>query len=129
MSAMTASRVPKYERGQRPDPQPFDHCLRYWVWSHTEPGVKYLTQLDSYRFNGQCTCKAFTVGLEKFLLRGVTPEQAVDEGWVKLKERQRPADVLRCKHLVDAFMQFAVDAAKEVIAHEKKQTTGTEDPY
>lgn len=118
MSGRTASRLPKFKVSSRPAPQTFDHCLRYWVWSRTRPGVKYLVQLDSYNFNGICQCEAFQFNLAALLRRGITPAAAVDQGLVKMKERQRPEDALRCPHIVDAFMQFAEDTAR--IIHENE---------
>lgn len=110
---------------QRPQPVPFDHCLRWWVWSRHTKGKKYLVQLDSYpiraegRMNGICTCKNFACRLEPLLKAGVTPAEAVARRLVKLKENQRPEDILRCTHIMDALIAFAEADTRAV--HEAEQ--------
>jgi hypothetical protein len=99
--------------------------LRYLVPSDERAGVKYTVELEHYGFNGACSCPDFRMNLERHLRRGITPAEAVARGLVKLKKRQRPADALRCKHIVDAFMQFAVTAARLVHSYENKH----QDPY
>ena len=123
MSPRTASRVPRYTVTNRPRPKRYDHPLRYWVWSRTRPGMKFLVQIDSYGFNGECQCESFRMNLQKLLRAGVKPQQAVDQKLVELKKNQRPQDALRCPHIIDAMMAWAVDAAKIVIDHEKAQAT------
>ena len=119
----TASRLPRYTVTNRPRPKRYDHPLRYWVWSRSRPGMKFLVQIDSYNYNGECQCEAFTMNLQKLLRRGITPEAAIDQKLVKLKKDQRPQDALRCPHIIDAMMAWAVDAAKIVINHEKERAT------
>ena len=99
-----------------------DGTLRYLVASRTRPDVKHLCELDHYDFNGACSCEFFTLKLEPLLKRGVTPERASAEKLVKLKNKERPQDALRCSHLVDAWMQWGLDAAKIVMQHEKNPT-------
>ena len=94
--------------------------LRYVCDSHHRRGVKHLVELDAYNFNGQCSCENFTIKLEPLLKKGYTPARAVAEKKVKLKNKERPQDALRCDHIVDAFMQFAEDAARHISTHEKK---------
>lgn len=121
MNTKTASRLPRFELSDRPNPTPYDSALRYWVWSRTKPGVKYLVQLDSYDCNGECQCESFRFNFEKYLRRGITPEHAVAAKFVKLKEKQRPADAFRCPHILEAFLQFGIDAAKTISKNEKEQ--------
>jgi hypothetical protein len=110
---------------QRPQPVPFDHCLRWWVWSRHIKGKKYLVQLDSYpireegRMNGECQCKSFACRLEPLLKAGITPAEAVARRLVKLKENQRPEDALRCPHILDALIAFAEADTRAV--HEAEQ--------
>lgn len=121
MSPTSSSRLPRYTVSTRPEPQRYDGPLRYWVWSRTRPGVKYLVELDSYRYNGECQCEAFKFGMEPLLRRGFTPAQAVREKLVRLKENQRPQDALRCPHIIDGWMQWGLDAARIVHDHESNQ--------
>ena len=108
---------------KRPRPLPYDHCLRYWVWSRTAPGKKYLVQLDAHLvggvFMGLCTCKQFACRLEPLIRRGVTPAEAVEKGLVKLAKGQSVENVLRCTHIIDAFMTFSEDTTKAV--HDAEQ--------
>lgn len=97
-----------------------DGSLRYIVTSRTRPGVKHLVELEHYNFNGICSCESFTMNLEKYLKKGMTAEYVAKERLVKLKNKDRPQDSLRCPHLVDAWMQWAVDSARVVVEHEKK---------
>lgn len=125
MSPTHASRLPPFTV-QRPEPLPYDHCLRYWVWSRTVPGKKYLVQLDSYGANGECQCKNFECEKGPLLKRGITPAVAFEQELVRMKENQRPEDALRCIHIVDAMMQFAEDAARAISNAEKKQAPRAE---
>ncbi len=95
-------------------PEQFDNCLRYWVWSRTRRGQKYLVELSAYDFNGACSCPHFQTRLEPLLRRAVTPAQASHEKLIRLKEGQRPSDILRCAHIIDAFMQFAEDVGRVI---------------
>ena len=121
-SPKCSSRVPRFSVITRPAPKMFDSALRYWVWSRHKPGVKYLVEIDAYKFNGICQCESFTFKLEPLLRRGFTAEQVVRDKLVKLKEHQRPEDALRCPHVIDAFMQWAEDAARVVHENAKNKT-------
>ena len=59
--------------------------LRFYVRSRTEPGQRYLVDLQEHDFNGQCGC-------EDFLYR-CGP---------KLKGKFTPGDVTRCWHIRQA---------------------------
>lgn len=99
---------------------PHDHSLRYMVPSTRRPkDPPYLVQLDSYGGNGQCCCKHFLMRLEPLLARAVTPQQAVDEGLVKLKENRHVEDALRCEHILTARSQFC-DAVIKAISDAQK---------
>ena len=98
-----------------------DGTLRYLVKSRTRPDVTHVCELEHYNFNGVCGCESFTMNLEKYLKKGITPEYAVAQKWVKLKNKERPQDALRCPHLVDAWMQWAVESAKIVMQHEQQK--------
>lgn len=107
-----------------------DGSLRYIVISRSRPGVKHVVELEHYDFNGVCSCESFTLNLEKFLKHGISAETAargveIDGEFckVKLKNKDRPQDSLRCPHLVDAWMEWAVDSARVVVDHEKNRPT------
>lgn len=101
----------------------WDGTLRYIVTSRTRPGVKHVCELEHYAFNGICSCEHFTMNLEKYLKRGMTAEDVAEKKLVKLKNKERPQDALRCSHLVDAWMEWAIDSAKTVIEHEAKHSS------
>ena len=105
-----------------------DGTLRYLVKSRTRPGVTHVCELEHWNFNGICSCESFTLNLEKFLKRGITPEAAArgvqidgELCKVKLKNKDRPEDALRCSHLIDSWMEWAVDSAKIVMQHEQQK--------
>jgi hypothetical protein len=109
----------------QPDPaNVYDCALRLTVASSSRPHETHLVDLDCYSMNGRCDCEHFTCRLEPLLARQITPEQAVAQGLVKLKKDQRTEDVLRCKHIVEAYRQFACVAAR-ALSHAKKNTAET----
>lgn len=92
----------------------FDSALRYLVQSDTDPDTKYLVELDAYHNNGRCVCEDFTMRLEPILKKGISPEMAVRSGMITLKKNWRVMNSLRCKHCLDAFIQFAHDVLDEI---------------
>ena len=44
--------------------------LRFFVQSRSIPGQRYLVDLESYHFNGQCGCQHFTFGIQPKLNAG-----------------------------------------------------------
>jgi hypothetical protein len=107
--------------------QRFDAWDRWWVPSHQNPKERYLCILTDYHRNGSCCCKNFKTKLGPILNEGLTPEQAVANGRVRLKERQRPADALRCKHLIELHAYFA-DLMVEQIEEKLKAAKPQEPP-
>ncbi len=61
--------------------------LRFHVRSRTEPGLKYLVDLESYNRNGECGCQHF-----EFRLRPVLAEH----------RHPTPSDRTRCWHILKA---------------------------
>lgn len=49
--------------------------LRFFVQSRSIPGQRYLVDLESYHFNGQCGCQYFCFSLAPKLAAGVTPSE------------------------------------------------------
>ena len=85
----------------------YDSILRCKVPSRSTPGDTYVVDLGAYNGEGRCACRDFEVRYEKFLARGMTPQQVWDEKWLgdkaELREYQLgPEDCLSCFHLVDA---------------------------
>ena len=108
---------------------PFDAPLRYHVKSRTAPHDTYLVGLSEYDGNGICQCIDFQVRFEPLLRRGITPEQALVEKLVKLRnskgETKDPADALRCWHICWARRQFIDD----VIAAMAKKEPHADAPF
>lgn len=115
------------EQLDHPDPAKiYDLAMRFTVPSRTRPGETHLVDLDCYSLNGMCSCENFQFNLEPLLARGITPEEAVASGAIKPKKNQHPDDALRCSHIVDAYRQFAIVAARAIskvkaIEHEKNR--------
>ncbi len=82
-------------------PEQFDNCLRYWVWSRTRRGQKYLVELSGYNLSGRCDCMDFQTRIEPLLRRGITPAQAIKDNKIRLKDGL-PNHALMCKHIVMA---------------------------
>ena len=97
----------------------YDHPLRYLIPSRTNPHDSYVCELDSYSGNGECACPDFLIHFAPLLSRQITTEQALAQKLVKLRENQRPADALRCFHLVEARSQFADDVIHAMAKKEK----------
>lgn len=110
-----------------------DHVLEYSVPSRTRPGVTHKCVLSDYRGNGRCSCEDYTMNFEKYLRRGITPEEALAEKLIKPRKGKRPADALRCEHLIEARTQFTDDMIRAVSqidrAHEKKHAYRSQNPY
>ena len=104
----------------RPRPEPYDSPLRYWCWSRRDAEAKHLVQFDSYGFNGECSCPDFRFNLEKYLKQGMTGEQVVAQGFVKLRPGRSVHDALRCQHIIDALLAFGEKAARIVSDDQKK---------
>lgn len=89
----------------------FDDPLRLWVPSRTKKGKKYLVQLDSFSANGECQCKDFSCRFQALLKQGITPQDAVARGLVKLKksngETKHVWDALRCDHIIEGRAEWA----------------------
>jgi hypothetical protein len=106
----------------------FDSALRYHVNSRKKAKVTYLIELDAYNFNGICQCEDFVFNKEKHLRRGITPEQAVMQGLVKIEkdkkgEFKKPIeDALRCVHIIAADRQFSEDWKRIVKEAEDRKT-------
>ena len=110
-----------------PDPAVYKEALTFTVPSASKAHETHLIDLDTYGMNGKCDCMHFATRLEPLLARGITPEQAVASGAIKLKPGQRPENALRCKHIVEAYFQFAESAAR-AIHHAKKANTPQDPP-
>ncbi len=63
--------------------------FRFLVGSRSSPGLEYLVDLESYRWNGKCGCIHFEINCEGKLMRGA-----------------EPCDGLRCAHIRRARSYF-----------------------
>ena len=73
-------------------PRPYDAPGRYLVPSRSKPGEVHLVDLVSYRRNGRCSCRDFSVRKEP-----------------RLRAGEEPSNSLRCKHIHsarDAFIEL-----------------------
>ena len=85
----------------------FDDALRFQVPSRSEPD-EHLVDLGAYRGAGRCDCMDFATRFEPLIARGVSPEDAVARGLVKLRDYQLgPEDALSCWHLVQGRRRVA----------------------
>lgn len=92
-----------------------DCSFRWWVRSRTNPRKEYLVDVSSYGGHGKCTCPDFETRFEKFLARGVTPQEVWDDRWLWEEGEERALrpyqigvdDVLRCWHLCRARSKVA----------------------
>lgn len=119
--------VAKSQLAARPLAVPYDGTLRYLVPSrHNVSAPPYLVELDSYHGNGMCICKDFQLRREPLLRRGVTPDAAVREKLIKLKENRAVEDALRCEHILIARSQFADDVIEAIHNAQKKQAAASQ---
>ena len=92
----------------------YDSILRWTIPSRRNPDETYVVDLSCYNGHGQCLCKDFSTRFGPLLARQVTPEQALEEGWVdKLRDYQLgPEDALSCWHLIQARRQLSFHIAR-----------------
>lgn len=84
------------------DVRPFDNSLRWHVKSRTSE-AEYLVDVSAYNGNGMCSCKDFATRFGPFLSRGVTPDEAFRDAWVKPRDYQLGVDdIYRCWHIMRA---------------------------
>ena len=95
--------------------------VRYQVPSRTDPHATYLCELTAYNGNGECDCQDFRARFGPLLSRMVTPEQALADGTVKLRDYQRPEHALMCRHLVDAHWKFEQEVLHRIIEQDRAQ--------
>jgi hypothetical protein len=89
----------------------YDNALRWEIPSDSDPHAVYVVELHGAPGFSVYTCKHFECRLGPLLARGVSPEQALAEGLVKLcYPGQRDEDALKCKHVLDAEKRFALAA-------------------
>lgn len=98
-----------------------DGVLRFTVASRSRSGVKHLQELDAYNGHGECSCEDFQYNFGKYLKKGLTARQALEQGFIKeLREYQRrPEDALSCRHILDARDQLADLFVAAVMKSEK----------
>lgn len=111
-----------------PDPAViYDCAMRFTIASQSRANETHMVDLDCYSLNGMCSCEHFQFNLQPCLAKGMNATQAIETGAIKLKRDQHPDDALRCKHIVEAYRQFAVVAARAIstakqIHHETHST-------
>lgn len=102
----------------------YDSILRWTVPSRTGKG-SYVVDLGHYDGHGACPCTDFATRFEKFLKRGLTPEQVHDEKWLDspLRDYQMgPEDCLSCWHVTQARRKLARHVAAAFSRAERAQT-------
>lgn len=107
-----------------PDPaEVFDTCLRWHVQSRTAEGETYLVDISAYGFNGICQCPDFACRFGPILTQGVTAEEALAAGLVKLRPYHfgDPKNALRCAHVMRARSDFADAMIKALHAAREAQ--------
>jgi hypothetical protein len=92
----------------------YDCAMRFTIPSRSRANETHIVDLDCYSLNGKCSCEHFQFNLEPLLARQATPEDAISSGAIKLRKNQHPDDALRCNHIVDAYRQFSVVAARAI---------------
>ncbi len=115
---------------EHPDPATvYDCVMRFTIPSRSRANETHMVDLDSYHCNGECSCEVFNFDHRPHLARGITPAEALAQGLVTLKRKNKPDkhpdDALRCDHIVDAYRQFAVIAARSISNANKIQHTQT----
>ena len=106
------------------DVRPAENSLRWWVRSRTSK-KEYLVDMGNYAGNGKCSCPDFEKHFEKFLARGVSPEQAVREGWVKMRPYQMGEDDgLRCWHLCRARSKVSFHLVEKILQTQAAVASG-----
>lgn len=111
-----------------PDPAiNYDEIFRFTIPSRSRAHETHVVDLDCYHLNGMCSCEHFQFNLQPLLARGVTAAQAIEQGLKKPKKDQHPDDVLRCNHIVDAWRQFSITAARAISNAKTKHTPPEED--
>jgi hypothetical protein len=102
----------------------YDCALRYIVPSREKPEETRMVEIDSYDGNGECSCERFEMVLGPLLKRGYTPDRALKEKKVRLVyEGQRPADALRCFHILEARAAFLDDFLKALWKNRRQRAS------
>lgn len=110
----------------------FDSILRWLVPSRSDPNDTYAVDLGAYNGEGRCACQDFSMRYEKYLARGMTPQQVWDEKWLevspdkpqKLRPYQLgPEDCCSCFHLVDARRMAARQCIRAFTIAKKAQNS------
>lgn len=86
----------------------FDDALRWLIPSRTDPLESYVVELNDAPGYDVCQCKWFVTTLGPILKLGISPEQAVAEGMVKIKKGERVEDALKCFHIREANYRFGI---------------------
>lgn len=106
----------------------YDDALRWEIPSRSNPHEVHIVELNAQPGYSICTCMHFQCRLLPLLARGVTPEQAVAQGLVKLAPRQRTEDSLKCQHIYGpggAEHQLA-QATIRSLSHARQKNTAQE---
>lgn len=103
--------------------EPFDDLLRWIIPSDSNPHESYVVELHTPPGYSICQCKNFECRMLPILSRGISPQDAIAQGLIKLREKQRVEDVLKCKHILDAEKRLALAVVKATEHAQKKQAT------
>lgn len=108
--------------------EPFDSALRWIIASDSNPHESYVVELHTPPGYSICSCMHFECRLKPILARGITPEEAVQQGLVVLKKGQRVENALKCKHICGPGSAEERLALATIRAFEHAKKTNTPPP-
>jgi len=110
----------RIENVDTPSPaQNYDDALRWIIPSRTNPHESYVVELGDAPGYSVCQCMHFVGKLGPLLARGVTPEDAVARGMVRLKKNQCAEDSLKCWHIREAEKRLARATIRAIVKARK----------
>lgn len=101
----------------------YDDALRWTIPSRTNPHETYLVELNNAPGYDVCQCMHFVGKLQPLLARGVSPEEAVASGVVKIKKHERISDALKCWHIREAEYRYMLACKSRMCAMRKESRT------
>ena len=107
----------------------YDDALRWLIPSRTNPHESYVVELNDAPGYDVCQCMWFATTLGPLLARGITPQQAVAEGLVKLKKGERVEDALKCWHIREATYRYAMTCKKLMCRRQRQETHDAKHRY
>ena len=94
----------------------YDASLRWTVKSRKDTDCTYVVELGAAPGYSACSCRDFEIHFLPLLKRGVTPEEALRSGLVKLRDyHDGPADSLSCYHIISAERALAKATIRSLV--------------